>query len=262
VSPTLVKCDFEWIDAGNKPAVWNQVSSSFRQELLPEQESTETSPNVYQVKKITKMARCGDAVFVALEMVSAKKEDEDWNRITSLYNFRLSTKDKTEITAKWTFWVAKFKPAARFDDGPPDIIFESYSCTECEPVVILNSVRLDPTEGKWRLRKWSNADEGIVIADTEVNVDGSVQEYQTLSGIADFDGWGHDEVALWTHYRDTDEKNPTKLLPAVTKLSVFSYKDGVPSEVEIKDPAEISKIRTRLCRLNLKSAACKKTFNP
>jgi hypothetical protein len=260
--PGMVKCDFEWINARSTPTLWNEVSSAFQKELLPEKQSTESNSDSYAVKKITKMARCGDAVFVALEMVSGKKEDKDWDRITALYNFMLSTKEKTEITAKWTFWVAKFHPLARFDDGPPDIIFESYSCTECEPLVILNAVRVDPSEGKWRLREWSNGDEGIAIADAAVDVDGSVQEYQTMSGIADFDDKGHDQVALWTHYRDTDEKEPTKLLPAVTKLSLFSYKDSRPSETEIKDPAEISKIMRRLCSLNVKEPECKKTFTP
>jgi len=41
-------------------------------------------------------------------------------------------------------------------------------------------------------------------------VDGSDPEYSSLSGIADFKMTGLEQVAVWTRYREFDEKNPGK----------------------------------------------------
>lgn len=257
--PATASCTFEWVDSKRQTAKWGEVTSAFREELLPDPPQNNSNRDVYSLKKIVRMGHCGEAAFVVLEKTTGKKEDEEWNRLFELYNYNLSNKQKSEITAKWPFWLWEFRQLSHFDDGTPDVVFECDSCTECEPVIILNALRFDPKEQKWGLREWSKGEQGILIGDAAVGVDGSVEEYQTFWGIADFDGSGHDEVAVWTHYRDVDEKDPKKILPAVTTLSLFSYRTGAPMETEIKEQAEMSRIMKQLCRMNPKADACKKT---
>lgn len=251
-------CDVEWLDANKHAAIWAEVASAFHQELLPDQGANESNPDAYAVKKITHIARCGDSLFVAIEQTTGRKEDEEWNRLFELYNFNLSTKQKAGITAKWAFWLWKFRQLARFDDkGSPDIVFECYSCTECEPAVILNSLQFDASKQEWGLRQWANGEQGITIGDAAVDVDGTVEDFQMLSGIADFDGSGHDEVAVWTHYRNVDEKDPNKVLPAVTEISIFSYEGSRPVQKDIKDPSGIDRIKKELCEMNPQEDTCK-----
>lgn len=182
----------------------------------------------------------------------------DWNRLFELYNFNLSTKAKSPIEAKWPFWLWKFRQLARFENGPaPDVTFESASCTECEPEILLSALRFDAREQKWRLRRWSNGEEGIGVGDAAVDVDGSVADYAILSGIADFEHDGNDEVAVWTHYRNVEKEDPQMDPAPVTTLSLYLYHDGQPMEYEIKDETEIARIKKELCHMNSQEAACK-----
>jgi hypothetical protein len=204
-----------------------------------------------------KLARCGDAMLVVLEKSSAERKRKDWDRPFELYDFNLTTKQKTAISASWMFWLLEFDKLAHFEDSDvPDITFRSMSCTECEPVTMLSSVRFDPGLQKWELRKWPKDEDGIALFDSSVGVDGSTDEYGTIYGIADFDGKGYDEVALWTHYREFGEKD--KPPAPVTTLSVYRFAGGLALETEVKDGDEMVRLKTQLCRMDPKNTACKK----
>lgn len=254
-------CSFEWVDPKKQAGIWAEISSAFREELLPDKPSGGApSPGIYAIKRIARVARCGDAMMVVLEKRTNQKESDEWDRPFELYNFNRTRNEKSPITAKWTFWLWQFDKLARFeDDGPsPDIIFESESCTECEPAIILSALRFDPKEQRWELRRWPEGDEGIAITDSAVGIDGSVEEYETLSGIADFYGKGNDEVAVWTRYRDVNDKDSGKILAAVTTLRLYGFQNGTPVDTEVKDQAEITRIKKMLCEMNPKDPACKK----
>ena len=256
--PKSAMCTFEWLDSKKQADTWATVSVAFRQELLPDQPSADPNASVYPLKQIARMARCGDAVFVVLEKRATEKEREEWDRPFDLYNFNLAKNEKTPIAAKWIFWFWQFDQLAHFEDGPaPDITFRSMSCVECEPLIILSAVRFDPKAQKWELRHWLNREEGITIADWDLS-EGSEGDYETLAGIADFSKKGHDEVAVWTLNRSLDDKDPTKTLPAVTKVSLFGFQNGMPVEANVKDEKEISRIKKLLCEIALEDVACKK----
>lgn len=240
--------------------MWNEVTAAFHQELIPDPPAVDAnnSADAYTRKQITRMARCGDAVLVVLEKSTEVEEQQGWNRLFELYNFNLSTHAKSDIEAKWPFWLWKFRQLAHFENGPaPDITFEAMSCTECEPAILLSSLRFDSKNQKWELRQWPKGEEGIELLDAAVGVDGSVEEYATASGIGDFDGRGHDEVAVWTHYRDVDDKDPDKPLPAITTLSLFGYEGGLPVEIEVKDQGQMARIKKHLCQMNPQEDGCK-----
>jgi len=258
--PIRAGCRFEWVDLAKPSPELAEVSRAFEQELRPDPPSSDPGFSTYPIKRIVRLARCGDAILVVLEKGSAETKRKDWDRPFELYDFNLTTKQKTGITASWIFWLLQFDELAHFEDSDvPDITFRSMSCTECEPVTMLSSVRFDPGLQKWELRKWPKEEDGIALFDSSVGVDGSTDEYETIYGIADFDGKGYDEVALWTHYREFNEKD--KPLAPVTTLSVYSFAGGVAVETEVKDEDEMVRLKTRLCRMDPKKAACKKAMS-
>jgi len=244
-SPKTPTCKFEWVNEKQSPELRASVAAAFQPQLHP------GDPDA-GVSRIALMARCGDAVVVAIERSSGKR-DEAWNRWVELYNYNLATRKSSSIEAEWQLWLWKFRGLARFEDGPaPEITFETASCTECEPQFILSALRYDAESETWVLRLWPEAKEGVAVADSAVGVDGSVEEYRTLYGIGDFETVGRDEVAVWTHYRDVDEKDPKKKLPAVTSLTVYRFQNGTPLTTEIKDAAEIKRIEVLLRQMNAK----------
>jgi len=247
---TPIKCSFEWIDSQNQPGIWNDVSSAFREELIPDKAGSKHGLYHYGWKKIVKMARCGDAIFVALEMRLG--EEQQWSRLFQLYNFDLSTKEKTELKAKWPFYIFKFGELAHFDgDAAPDITFEMVDCLECEALTIFNSVRISPDDKKWALRPWQNEGEGIGI---EARPEGSLEDYQTLNGIADFLNEGRDQLALWAHYQEFDDES--KKLRPVTTMTVYGYRDGREVESLVTDQVQMQRIKDQLCVMNPENKAC------
>ena len=254
---TKAACRFEWVDLTKPSPELAEVSAAFEQELRPEPPSSDPSVSTYPLKRIVRLARCGDAMLVVLEKSSAERKRKDWDRPFELYDFNLTRKQKTGITASWIFWLLQFDELAHFEDSDvPDITFRSMSCTECEPVTMLSSVRFDPGLQKWELRKWPKEEDGIALFDSSVGVDGSTDEYENIYGIADFDGKGYDEVALWTHYREFNEKH--KPPAPVTTLLVYSFAGGVAVETEVTHEDEMVRLKARLCRMDPKKAACKK----
>jgi len=255
--PVKAACKFEWLEVAKSSPMSADVSAAFEQELQPDPPSSDPGVNAYPLKQIVRLARCGDAVLVVLGKGSPEKKRQDWDRPFELYDFNLATKQKTAIMGGWVFWLLQFGKLAHFEDSDvPDITFTSLSCTECEPLTMLSSVRFDPGLHKWELRKWPKDQDGISLFDSSVGTDGSADEYETIYGIADFDGKGRDEIALWTHYRELDEKGEP--LAPVTTLSLYSFPDGVAVETEVKDEEDVVRLKTRLCRMDPKNAACKK----
>jgi hypothetical protein len=256
--PIKAACSFEWVDLAKPSPELAEVSQAFEQELRPDPPASDPGVSTYPLKRIVRLARCGDATLVVLEKSSAERKRKEWDRPFELYDFNLTTKQKTAITASWIFWLLQFDALPHFEDSDvPDITFRSMSCTECEPVTMLSSVRFDPGLQKWELRKWPKDEDGVTLFDSSVGVDGSSDEYETIYGIADFDGKGYDEVALWTHYREWNEKD--KPPAPVTTLSLYSFAGGVAVETEIKDEDEMVRLKTRLCQMDPKKAACKKS---
>ena len=233
------------LDSVSHAADWERIRSAFRQELQPDPPPNDPDPAAYRFKRIARAWRYGDAAIVVLEKRSEERSDSD--RLFELYNYDFAKNSKAEITTKWLFWLWKFRKLAFFEKGPiPDITFEADSCSECEPVVILSSLRFDERTKSWKLRRWASGDDGIAIYDTGANVDGSDPEYSSLSGIADFKMMGLEQVAVWTRYREFDEKNPGKAKPLITELNLFGYGNGEPVKIAIKDKAEMNRIKKLL----------------
>jgi hypothetical protein len=251
-------CSFTWVEKKTDENTWNKVPEAFRQELLPDSPSRDSAAgSAYSHKKISRMARCGDAILVIIEKNTAQKQRTKWDRPFELFNFNLATNEKTPVAASWPFWLWTLVKLAHFDISPvPDVAFTSQSCTECEPLTLLSALRFNAATQKWELREWPENKEGIIVNDATIAVAGSRKEYQTLYGIADFEGKGYDEVALWTHGQESNE-DPTKPSTPVTTLTLYNFQTGVPLETPVASDEEISRRKAVLCSMNPKNNACR-----
>jgi len=172
--PVKAACKFEWLDVAKSLPMSADVFAAFEQELQPDSPSSDPAVSVYPLKRIVRLARCGDAVLVVLGKSSPEKKRQDWDRPFELYDFNLATKQKTAIMGGWVFWLLQFGELAHFEDSDvPDNTFTSLSCTECEPLTMLSSVRFDPGLQKWELRKWPKDQDGISLFASSFGTDGS-----------------------------------------------------------------------------------------
>lgn len=245
------------LDPVKDATTWSKFTAEFQKELAADTPSQYPSGSSYPLKRIAKIWRFGESALVVLEKYSNEAERKEWDRLFEIYNFNITKNEKSQITAKWPFWLWKFRQLANFEKGPaPDITFESATCTECEPVIILGALRFDANQQAWRLRRWLDGDEGVLLADTDVELD--CGKYENVSGIADFQGTGHDEVAVWTHVQQFDDKDPQKVASDVTTVMLHRVKDGAPLSIEIKDPREMQRIKKMICDMNPKESACVK----
>jgi hypothetical protein len=255
----IAPCKFEWIDAKTGGGTWETVSAAFKEELRPDQSSDNPQAIFYPLKKIIRIGGCGDAVFVTLEKRSTQKEWGEPFGPAELYNFNLLSRAKSKIEERFPFWAWKYRQLARFDDAPaPDITFESATCSNCDAALtLLSTLRFNPKDQKWELRRWVQNDPGITIYD--MNQESDAERYQTISGIADFDGKGYDELAVWTHVEEAvaGENGFPRSLPPVTSVTIFSFRDGAAFGVTISEVAEVRRIRGILCKLNSDAEACK-----
>ncbi len=182
-------------------ALWAEISAAFRQELTPDLGPIESGATIYPDKKIAGVWRCDNAFLVVIGQRTGNQDDDEGNRLFKIYNYARTTGEKSEVAARWPFWLWTYRQLARLDNTTvPDIVFESASCTECEPQMILSS--------QWKLRQCEAGNEGLELYGTAANVDGSAPEYPALSGIADFQRLGHDQIAIWMRYRPFEEKKP------------------------------------------------------
>jgi hypothetical protein len=251
-------CTFAWVEKETDRGTWSKVSESFRRELLPDTPSKDPSVSAYSHKQITRMARCSDSVLVVVEKSASEKQRARWDRPSDLFNFNLASHEMAPITAGWPLWLWTFEKLARFDSNAvPDVLFTSQSCMECEPLTLLSALRFDAASQKWELRDWPENKEGIVVGDATIAVGGSVEEYQTLYGIADFEDKGYDQVALWTHGQDSDEEDQSKPPTPVATLTLYSFQAGVPLGTPVTSDEEISRLKAVLCSMNPKNNACR-----
>jgi hypothetical protein len=251
-------CSFAWIEKKSDENTWKKVSEAFHQELLPDSPNTDSAAGrAYTHKEITRMARCDDSVLVVIEKSASERQRAKWDRPSELFNFNLAANRKTPITASWPLWLWTLEKLAHFDShAVPDVVFTSESCTECEPLTVLSALRFNRATEKFELRDWPENKEGIVVNDATIAVGGSVKEYQTLYGIADFEGKGYDQVALWRHGQESSE-DPSKPPTPVTTVTLFRFQTDVPLETPVTSDEEISRLKAVLCSMNPKNSACR-----
>jgi hypothetical protein len=171
------------------------------------------------------------------------------------FNYDLKNGEKTLLTpfnngfVKW-----KFNRLIRFDSsGTPDIVFSYFSCTECEAERHLGSLRLDPSDAKWKLRIWTGGIKEIIIGrDFSVGTDEDSAD-KCLYKFSDFNGDGFDDLAVRC-LTITDEG---KILEDETRI--YTVQQGQSQALPITDLRQLDTVRAELCVDAPKSKLCPKS---
>lgn len=249
------KLSFRWLDRKADAALFGKIQGVFTDELKPD-DPEKTKP--YQALLYKYVDRIGILGPSALVLVGERETPADKSGDYFLaFNLNIDSGIKGPVTANG-FPVWKFSKFAQFESSqPPDIVFTYLTCTECEAYHVMGSFRFDSKLGQWRLRKWNDKEDAIMIgSDTQIGSEEGDYDNDCVYSIADFDGDGFDDVAVRCVETLTAETGkPPKVTGDTMKL--YSVKNGEPKVSEIHDPIQMSLIRRKLCSGSPKSPLCK-----
>jgi hypothetical protein len=251
------KSPFHWLDRKADAAIFGKIQGVFANELKPDDPE---AVKPYQAQLYKYVARIG--VVGANSIVLIGERDEVSDKTGDYFlAFNLDTESGAKSAVSTNGFPAwKFNKFAQFESSePPDIVFTYLTCTECEAYHVMGSFRFDSKLGQWRLRKWNDKEDAIMIgSDTQIGSEEGDYDNDCVYSIADFDGDGFDDVAVRCVETLTAETGkPPKVTGDTMKL--YSVKNGEPKVSEIHDPAQMRSIQRKLCTGSPKSPLCKAT---
>jgi hypothetical protein len=254
-NPSGAKVSFRWLDRKADAALFGKIQGVFANELKPDDPEAVKPQQAQLYKYVARIGIIGaNAIVLIGERDSVSDKTGDY---FLAFNLDTASGAKSAVSTNG-FRVWKYRALARLESSQvPDIFFTYSSCTECEADYFLASFRFDLTDRVWKVRKWSEKDDEILIgADMSVGVDDGDYDTGCVYSIADFDGDGFDDVAVRCVDRLTAEAGkPPKVTADTTKL--YSVKNGAPKVSEIHDPTKMSSIQRKLCAGSPKSPLCK-----
>ena len=243
-SPT----SFHWLDAGKDAALYERIKAAFADELKPD-DPERVKPVVAQLYK--KISRIGVFETSALVLIAERETPgSTYGDYFVAFNYDLKSGKKEPFEKGFMVW--KFKKLVRLESSKmPDIVFTYLSCTECEASYLLGSLRFDSTDGTWKIRRWGEKDDAIMIgSDTVVGTEEGEYYYDCLFKFADFNGDGFDDLAV--RCLAIGEKG--KILDDTT--TIYTVQHAQPQVIAIKDPRQLATVREKLCADVKKSKLC------
>jgi hypothetical protein len=252
---------FHWLSEASDPQLFRQVEAAFADELEPDRPGTTGNVVPMTVKYVEKI---GEFRGTALVMLGYKETSADVYPIFRAFSYDPKSGEKTVIRgvegkAEWLpLW--EFKMVAHFQDRQlPDVVFEYFSCTECEAEKLLASFRYDGQSRSWSLRHWSKADgDDLMIGSDNQFGDDGIYSYDCLHTVQDLTNDGLDDAAV--RCRETLDPGAGKTI-RVTKDETFLYtfRQGafIRTVLLSADPLNTA-IQAALCQTVTKSPLCKR----
>jgi hypothetical protein len=239
-----------WLNSSNDAAQFERIKMAFTDELKPD-DPEKVKPVVAEEYKW--ISRVGVVETCALVLIGERetRTSTDGDYFVA-FNYDLKSGEKIALTSSnQGFMEWKFRKLVRFDSsGTPDIVFTHSSCTECEADYLLSSFRLDLTEGRWKVRTWSEKSSDILIgSDYSVGTDEDSKD-DCLYKFADFNGDGFDDLAV----RCLVITRQGKTLEDTT--TIYTVQQGHPQVLTVKDRHRLATIRDQLCIDVKKSKLC------
>jgi|ERR1700730_4154905 len=178
---------FRWVHPNSDPQLWEQILTSFNDELAPDvAQQGQSELDVYRYKYLQKVGVVNHYALVIVGHRPAKElsKANEWDEFSSAFNLDLVTSKKSLIEHAGAMWKWKFSKMAKF--GPsliPDVTFTYLTCTECEPDLMFASLYFDAPTSGWQIRSWGDgkelwwtASDGLVV-DMDVNNGGDTLSY-------------------------------------------------------------------------------------
>jgi hypothetical protein len=241
---------FHWLTPNKDATLFERIKTAFTDELKPD-DPERVKPVVAQEYKW--ISRVGVFETSALVLIGEREtRSSTYGNYFVAFNYDLKTGKKASLTPLnngFTGW--KFKKLVRFDSSrAPDIVFTHPSCTECEADYFLSSFRLDSTEGKWKVRTWSEKSPEILIGSDYSEGTAEDSKDDCLFKFADFNGDGFDDLAV----RCLTITEQGKILEDTT--TIYTIQQGQPQILTVKDRQQLITIHDQLCVDPKKSKLC------
>src|SRR5260370_41950804 len=110
---------FRWVHLNSDPQLWEQILTSFNDELTPDDaKQGQDALDVYRYKYLQKVAIVDHSALVIVRHRPAKEVSKEnaWDEHYSAFNFDLATKQNSAIEHAQSMWKWKFLKLAKF--GP------------------------------------------------------------------------------------------------------------------------------------------------
>jgi len=238
---------FRWLDPAKDAALFQQIKAAFAEELKPDDpaETKGVAPESY--KKISRIGVFESSALVLIaERETATDTSGDYFRP---FNYNLKSGKKEAFEKGFDVW--KFYKFARFEPSTvPDVVFTYWSCTECEAVHLLGSIRFDLSDDEWKARAWgdSEGNDAIAIGYNSGGEDDAT--YNCLFRLGEFTGDHLDDLAV----RCIEINQDNEIADDTTKI--YAVQKGQPQVIAVTDALQLAAIRDRLCTGIKKSELC------
>ena len=238
-----------WITEQADPQLWKEVRVVLEKELLPEDPAA-TAP--YQAQKFKYVSRIGCLSDLCVVLIGERPEPTDppGDDYFMAYNFRRSTRQASQLGSHG-FRILEFVTWVHMDSAKAsDAVFSHQSCSECEAAYLLSVFYVDSAAGRWALRRWPGEDGDSLMIGSDLQFgDDDDWETECLHQIADFDGDGHTDVAIWCQTQGVSTHKREEW------LNLYGVKNGRAVETSPKGTSA-KRIRASLCRQRPTSALC------
>jgi hypothetical protein len=255
---------FRWAHSTSDPQLWEQILTSFNDELAPDEPHQGTSElDIYRYKYLQKVGVLNHSALVIVGHRPAKAvtTENEWDEYYSAFNLDLATLKKSPIEHAEVMWKWKFIKLAIFGPSPvPDVTFTYLTCTECEPYVMFASLYFDAATSSWQVRSWGDgkdlwwtSSQGLV-ADMDVNNGGDTFSYECVYGILDLNGNGFQSVIIRCKEITLNEAGRAKIQDATVLYGLYG---GQFKPQRITDPSDALGLTAKVCKPTIKSWLCR-----
>ena len=255
---------FRWVHPTSDPEVWEQVLTSFNEELTPDEPQPGKSElDVYRYKYLQKVGVLNHSALVIIGRRPAKNvtRENEWDEYDSAFNFDLATKQKSNIEHAEVMWKWKFQKLAKFGPSPaPDVTFTYLTCTECEPNVMFASIYYDEAKSTWQVRSWGDGkdlwwtvNDGLVVDFDNIG-SGDTISFDCIYGIRDLKGTGFDDIVVRCKQVSYSDSGRAKIDDSTV---IYSLSGGEFKRRRVTDLSETVALTAKVCRANSPSLLCK-----
>lgn len=255
---------FRWAHSTSDLQLWEQILTSFNDELAPDEAPRgQSGLDGYRYKYLQKVGVLNHSALVIVGHRPAKEvtKENEWDEYYSAFNLDLATLKKSAIEHAEVMWKWKFIKLAMF--GPsdvPDVTFTYLTCTECEPYVMFASFYFDTAMSGWQIRSWGDGkalwwttSEGLVV-DMDVNNGGDTFSYDCVYGILDLHGNGFQNVVMRCKEITLNEAGRAKIQDATV---LYGLSGGQFKPQRITDSSEALGLTAKVCKPTIKSWLCR-----
>ncbi|MGB7845363.1 MAG: hypothetical protein WBL63_07090 [Candidatus Acidiferrum sp.] len=262
--------NFRWLDAKVDHKLWSKIHEAFADELTPDDRRV-MGPQAAMGYKF--IYRVGLHETSALVLIALQRDATTQTEVRfQAYNYDIASERKEAIKDHTSsgVWNLRLEQLARFAPTlVPDVVFQFWDCVACEAKKLLASYRFDVAAKEWRWRNWEMGTSPhtgwtlLIGSSPEQGFDPEEQKpaeylYQTACAyrIADVNGDGLDDVAVWCREKATAVEAPKRLHSVVDTTLLFTAKDGTAKLLQIKDAAPASALHRQICSIHPQTPPC------